>query len=124
MNKYNIDDVELYIHHTENNVFYFDILSNNIIIFEGLIHIHDIISILNLLYQIRYNPVEDMNQEYMLMPYQTHYVQGGINIYLNNIVISYIDTPFTNQLIHIKYDYTYLDSRLEILYDKIINKIS
>lgn len=122
-----IDKITMDVNKIDNGNMWFVLKLNEDTFFEGIIHMQDATTIINKLSYIRQNGDNNLAMSYstfLLVPCQGHYYSGEINIGKNLISINIITSPnFINEIHLIKYDYRYLDSILEILTDKIMNKI-
>lgn len=128
MTNNNIDKISIDVEKIDNGNMWFSLKNTtNESFFEGIINMQDATTILNRLSFIRQNSDTNMPVPYttlLLVPHQGHYYSGEINIGKNLISINVITYPnFINEIHLINYDYRYLDSIIEILTDKIVNKL-
>lgn len=129
MTNNNIDKISIDVEKIDNGNMWFSLKNTtNESFFEGIINMQDATTILNKLSFIRQNGDNKIIyikfDSFLLVPYQGHYFQGEINVGKNLISINVVTCPdFINEIHLINYDYRYLDSIIEILTDKIVNKL-
>lgn len=128
MTNNNIDKISIDVKKIDNGNMWFSLKNTtNESFFEGIINMQDATTILNRLSFIRQNSDTNMPVPYttlLLVPHQGYYYSGEINIGKNLVSINVITYPnFINEIHLINYDYRYLDSIIEILTDKIVNKL-